>query len=198
MERFKELEIPVNVDFTPKDVKFPKYTLQNTLGKAEAEEMVARFLEFWQENDEWKAVSAKDVCEKIEEQAKDIHKTNNEVFTLMILDAARIDDGPNFVEIGMKYLFGKQYINTQRYGEGNNIAIYVAPTEKLLNAIRPFVQKWTYQHLNSGCIKPLFFKINNTNNYWLFTIKIYIVSVRNINKHCQTKKESEVYNEKNF
>ena len=61
MERFKELEIPVNVDFTPKDVKFLKYTLQNTLGKAEAEEMVARFLEFWQENDEWKAVSAKDV-----------------------------------------------------------------------------------------------------------------------------------------
>ena len=46
MERFKELEIPVNVDFTPKDVKFPKYALQNTLGKAEAEEMVARFLEF--------------------------------------------------------------------------------------------------------------------------------------------------------
>ena len=141
MERFKELETPVNVDFTPKDVKFPKYTLQNTLGKAEAEEMVARFLEFWQENDEWKAVSAKDVCEKIEEQAKDIHKTNNEVFTLMILDAVRVDNGPNFVEIGMKYLFGKQYINTQRYGEGNNIAIYVAPTEKLLNAIRPFVQK---------------------------------------------------------
>ena len=160
MERFKELEIPVNVDFTPKDVKFPKYALQNTLGKAEAEEMVARFLEFWQENDEWKAVSARDVCKRIEEQAKDIHKTNNEVFTLMILDAARIDDGPNFVEIGMKYLFGKQYINTQRYGEGEDLAIYVAPTDKLLNAIRSFVQRWTYQHPNSGRIRSLFFFIS--------------------------------------
>lgn len=133
MEKFKELKTPVTVDFNPKDVKFPRYALQNTLGKAEAEEMAARFLEFWQENDSWKAVSAEAVCERMEEQEKNFEKIKKEVFTLMFL--------PYFLKIGIDYLLKHEYIEMQYFGEGENISVYVGPTNKLLEAIRPFVQK---------------------------------------------------------
>ena len=140
MERFKELEVPVTVAFTPKDVKFPKYALQGTLRKAEAEEMTARFLEFWQENDDWKAVSAKLVCEKLEEQSKDILKTKDEVFTLMVADAF-LAEGSDFVEIGVDYLVKNKYIKFQQYGEEDDVEIFVAPTDKLLSAISSFVRR---------------------------------------------------------
>lgn len=132
MEKFKELKTPVTVDFNPKDVKFPRYALQNTLGKAEAEEMAARFLEFWQENDSWKAVSAEAVCERMEEQEKNFEQIK-EIFTLMFL--------PCFLKIGIDYLLEHEYIEMQYFGEGENISVYVGPTNKLLEAIRPFVQK---------------------------------------------------------
>ena len=141
MDKFKELKTPVTVDFLPKDVKFPKYVLQNTLGKAEAEEMAARFLEFWQEEEEWKAVSMLAVAERMDEQSKDLKKTNNEVFSLMIMDAYRIDNGPSFAEIGISYLVGKKYIDVQRYEEDGEVQIYIAPTDKLLDAIKSFVRK---------------------------------------------------------
>lgn len=132
MENFIELKTPVNVDFNPKDVKFPKYALQNTLGKAEAEEMAARFLEFWQENDQWKAVNAKLICERLDEQASNFEKFKG-IYTLMFL--------PCFIEIGTDYLIKHEYIEMQYFGEGNDTTVYVGPTKKLLEAIRPFVQK---------------------------------------------------------
>jgi len=141
MDKFKSLKNPVTVDFNPQDVKFPKYVLQGTLGKAEAEEMVARFLEFWQEEEEWKAVSMKSVAERMDEQSKDLKKLNNEAFSLMIMDSYRIDNGPTFAEIGVRFLVGNKYIDVQRYEEDGEVLIYIAPTDKLLNAIRKFVQK---------------------------------------------------------
>ena len=141
MEKFKTLKNPVTVDFNPQDVKFPKYVLQDTLGKAEAEEMAARFLEFWQEEEEWKAVSMKSVAERMDEQSKDLKKLNNEAFSLMIMDSYRIDNGPTFAEIGVRFLVGNKYIDVQRYEEDGEVLIYIAPTDKLLNAIRKFVQK---------------------------------------------------------
>ena len=108
--------------------------------KAEAEEMTARFLEFWQENDDWKAVSAKLVCEKLEEQSKDILKTKDEVFTLMVADAF-LAEGSDFVEIGVDYLVKNKYIKFQQYGEGDDVEIFVAPTDKLLSAISSFVRR---------------------------------------------------------
>ena len=141
MEKFKTLKNPVTVDFNPQDVKFPKYVLQDTLGKAEAEEMVARFLEFWQEEEEWKAISMKSVAERMDEQSKDLKKLNNEAFSLMIMDSYRIDNGPTFAEIGVRFLVGNKYIDVQRYEEDGEVLIYIAPTDKLLNAIRKFVQK---------------------------------------------------------
>ena len=141
MEKFKTLKNPVTVDFNPQDVKFPKYVLQDTLGKAEAEEMVARFLEFWQEEEEWKAISMKSVAERMDEQSKDLKKLNNEAFSLMIMDSYRIDNGPTFAEIGVRFLVGNKYIDVQRYEEDGEVLIYIAPTDKLLNAIRKFVKK---------------------------------------------------------
>lgn len=141
MDKFKSLKNPVTVNFNPQDVKFPKYVLQDTLGKAEAEEMVARFLEFWQEEEEWKAVSMKSVAERMDEQSKDLKKLNNEAFSLMIMDSYRIDNGPTFAEIGVRFLVGNKYIDVQRYEEDGEVLIYIAPTDKLLNAIRKFVQK---------------------------------------------------------
>jgi hypothetical protein len=141
MDKFKELKNPVTVDFLPKEVKFPKYVLQNTLGKAEAEEMAARFLEFWQEEDQWKAVSMKAVAERMDEQSQDLKKINSEVFTLIIMDAYRIDNGPTFAEIGVRYLVGNKFIDVQRYEEEGEVQIYIAPTDKLLNAIKSFVRK---------------------------------------------------------
>ena len=141
MEKFKTLKNPVTVDFNPQDVKFPKYVLQNTLGKAEAEEMAARFLEFWQEEEEWKAVSMKAIAERMDEQSQDLKKLNNEAFSLMIMDSYRIDNGPTFAEIGVRFLVGNKYIDVQRYEEDGEVLIYIAPTDKLLNAIRKFVQK---------------------------------------------------------
>ena len=141
MDKFKELKAKVTVDFGPKDVQFPKYVLQNTLGKAEAEEMAARFLEFWQEEDEWKAVSMKTVAERMDEQSKDLKKLNNEAFSLMIMDSYRIDNGPSFAEIGVRFLVGNKFIDVQRHEEDGEVQIYIAPTDKLLNAIRKFVKK---------------------------------------------------------
>ena len=141
MDKFKELKTKVTVDFGPKDVQFPKYVLQNTLGKAEAEEMAARFLEFWQEEDEWKAVSMKAVAERMDEQSKDLKKLNNEAFSLMIMDSYRIDNGPSFAEIGVRFLVGNKFIDVQRHEEDGEMQIYIAPTDKLLNAIRKFVKK---------------------------------------------------------
>jgi len=141
MEKFKTLKNPVTVDFNPQDVKFPKYVLQNTLGKAEAEEMAARFLEFWQEEEEWKAVSMKAIAERMDEQSQDLKKLNNEAFSLMIMDSYRIDNGPTFAEIGVRFLVGNKFIDVQRYEEDGEVLIYIAPTDKLLNAIRKFVQK---------------------------------------------------------
>jgi len=134
MENFIELKTPVNVDFSPKDVKFPRYALQNTLGKAEAEEMAARFLEFWQENDQWKAVNAKLICERLDEQANNFEKFKG-IYTLMFL--------PCFIEIGTDYLMKHEYIEMQYFDEGDDSLVYVGPTNKLLEAIRPFVQKQT-------------------------------------------------------
>lgn len=141
MDKFKSLKNPVTVDFGPKDVKFPKYVLQDTLGKAEAEEMAARFLEFWQEEEEWKAVSMKAIAERMDEQSQDLKKLNNEAFSLMIMDSYRIDNGPTFAEIGVRFLVGNKFIDVQRYEEDGEVLIYIAPTDKLLNAIRKFVQK---------------------------------------------------------
>lgn len=141
MERFKVLEHPVSVDFTPKDVKFVKYVLQDSLGKAEAEEMAARFLEFWAENDEWKAVAFPVVCQRLDEQFNNLQETLGKVTTLMILDACRSCGGSSFAEIGVRYLLNEKYIVTQRVAEGDDVIIYIAPTDKLLNAIRAFVVK---------------------------------------------------------
>jgi hypothetical protein len=141
MEKFKTLKNPVTVDFGPKDGKGPKYVLQNTLGKAEAEEMAARFLELWQEEEEWKAVSMKAIAERMDEQSQDLKKLNNEAFSLMIMDSYRIDNGPTFAEIGVRFLVGNKFIDVQRYEEDGEVLIYIAPTDKLLNAIRKFVQK---------------------------------------------------------
>jgi len=136
MDKFKELRTPVTVDFSPKDVKFPKYVLQDTLGKAEAEEMAARFLEFWQEEDAWKAVSMKVVAERMDEQAQDLKKLNSETFSLMIMDAYCIDNGPTFAEVGIRFLVGNKFIDVQRYEEDGEVQIYIAPTDKLLLCIR--------------------------------------------------------------
>ena len=141
MKKFKELKTKVTVDFLPKDVKFSKYVLPNALGKAEAEEMIARFLEFWQEEEEWTAVSMMAVAERMDEQFQDLKKTNNEVSTLMILDAYRVDNGPTFAEVGIRFLAGNKLIDVQRYEEDGQVQIYIAPTDKLLNALRSFVLK---------------------------------------------------------
>ena len=111
METFKELEHPVNVDFGPRDVKFPKYG--NTIGKAEADEIVLSLLEVWQQNKDWKAVFTGAICKKLHRDP----------------------------EPGMKYLLGNKYLDVQRYVMWNDMAIYLAPTAKLLDVMRPFVQK---------------------------------------------------------
>jgi hypothetical protein len=59
----------------------------------------------------------------------------------MIMDAYRIDNGPTFAEIGIRYLVGNKLIDVQRFEEDGEVQIYIAPTDKLLNAIKSFVRK---------------------------------------------------------
>jgi hypothetical protein len=59
----------------------------------------------------------------------------------MIMDSYRIDNGPSFAEIGVRFLVGNKFIDVQRHEEDGEMQIYIAPTDKLLNAIRKFVKK---------------------------------------------------------
>ena len=119
MRRFKEMKTLVTVDFGPRDVKFPKYFSGNVVGNVEAEEIVLCLLELWQENEGWKAVFTGTICEKLN----------------------RSENKPSSIELGMKYLLVNNYLAVQRYSNGGEVEIFVAPSDKLFGVMRLFAQK---------------------------------------------------------
>lgn len=138
MDRFKKLDTPVKVDFVPRDVTFCRYMLPNTLDKSEAEEMAARMLELWKENDSWMAVNYDAICDQLEKDLNDIENGLEVPYTFLVIDRFRIA-GPSAVEIGISYLINNGYIHIQRYEEDKSV--FMAPTDKLLEAVKRFTKK---------------------------------------------------------
>ena len=128
-----ELKEPLNVNFSPRDVKFPKYLLPDTLGKAEAEEIAARYVTICQEKNEWSGISLHDFAESLDEDARNIEEVSKRITTIILLDRWRMG-GPNFAEIGFQYLNSENFI-TWEEKDGEN---YFLPTEKLLKAIEKY------------------------------------------------------------
>ena len=129
-----EVKTPLNVNFTPKDVKFPKYMLPDTLGNSEAEEVAARLVTICQDNNKWAGINLRDFAETLENDFKDIEKVSKEVHTLILLDRCRIG-GSNFAEIGFHKLIAGEYITWEKQDNET----YFLPTEKLLKAIEKYV-----------------------------------------------------------
>ena len=129
-----EVKTPLNVNFTPKDVKFPKYMLPDTLGNSEAEEVAARLVTICQEKNEWSGISLRDFAETLDNDARNIKEVSKTTHTLILLDSCRIG-GSNFAEIGFWHLNNGKYITWENQ-DGEN---YILPTEKLLKAIEKYV-----------------------------------------------------------
>jgi len=128
-----ELKEPLNVNFSPRDVKFPKYLLPDTLGKAEAEEIAARYIIICQEKNKWDGISLRDFAESLDNDAKNIEEVSKETTTIILIDRWRMG-GPNFAEIGFQYLNSGDFIRWEEK-DGEN---YFLPTEKLLKAIEKY------------------------------------------------------------
>ena len=123
----------LDVSFSPKDVKFPKYLLPDTLGKAEAEEIAARYITICQEKNKWEGVNLRDFAESLDDDAKNIEEVSKEITTIILIDRWRMG-GPNFAEIGFQYLNSCDFI-TWEEKDGEN---YFLPTEKLLKAFEKY------------------------------------------------------------
>ena len=131
-----QVKNPLNVNFSPRDVKFSKYLLPDTLGKAEAEEITARYVTICQEKNKWEGISLRYFAETLDNDSNNIEEVSKEIYTLILLDRCRIG-GPTFAEIGFQNLINGGYITWKR----ENGETYFLPTEKLLKAIEKYVQK---------------------------------------------------------
>ena len=127
------------MNFSPEDVKFSKYVLPGALGKAEPEEVAARYISLCQENgNQWVGINLLDFCETLDRDARNIKEVSRKTQTLIVLDLARTDGGTDFFETGLSYLIGGQYITIEKTDEE---ALYFFPTQKLLKAVEKFVSK---------------------------------------------------------
>ena len=130
-----KLKENLDVNFSPRDVKFHKYMLPDTLVNTEAEEIAARYITICQAENEWTGFHLHDFAETLDEDLKNIDEVSKKVHTLITLDRFRIS-GPNFAETGFSSLINGKYITFEI--EDNDVRIF--PTKKLLKAIEKYVQ----------------------------------------------------------
>ena len=130
-----KLKKNLNVNFTPRDVKFYKYMLPDTLGNAEAEEIAARYVTICQAKNEWPDFRLRDFTETLDEDLKNIDEVSKKVHTLITLDRFKMSR-PNFAETGFSNLINGKYITFEI--EENDVRIF--PTKKLLKAIEKYAQ----------------------------------------------------------
>lgn len=131
-----KLEEPLEVNFTPKDLKFPKYMLPNTLGNSEAEEVIACYITICQTDNKWAGFYLSDFVESLVNDFNNIDEISKKIYTLITLDRFKKND-PTFAEIGLSYLLNFKYITFKN--EGDDTCIF--PTKKLLRDIEKYVFK---------------------------------------------------------
>ena len=153
------------VEFKPSQLKFPKYALVGTYGKAEAEEAMARLIEFSQKEGKWVAVSLDDFAESIEESIKrmrcadEIRVRNNQKRGRYEEECRHSKNGgaeipeptyeteievpfsiltfkPDAMIVGLKHLVANNYLEKMDVGE----TIYIKPTLEGINRLKKFVQ----------------------------------------------------------
>lgn len=64
------------INFKPSQLHFPRYVLLGTYDKGEAEEVMARIIEFSQKEDQWVAVSVKDFADSIDAAMDELTRAN--------------------------------------------------------------------------------------------------------------------------
>lgn len=128
------LKRSLNVEFTPRDVKFPKYMLPATFSDSNAEEIVARYITICQKENEWVGISLRSFVEVLDKDFIDIDDVSKRVYTHILQNCYK----PNHshpVRKGFRHLMHDSYIIWETY-EGEK---YILPTEKLLHAVERYV-----------------------------------------------------------
>lgn len=153
------------VEFKPSQLKFSKYALVGTYGKAEAEEAMARLIEFSQKEGKWVAVSLEDFAQSVEASLKEMRRAdeirvrNNQkrdryeekcrhskngraeipeptYETEIEVPFSTLTLNPDAMIVGLKYLVANNYLEKMDVGE----TIYIKPTLEGINRLKKFVQ----------------------------------------------------------
>ena len=119
-----------NVDFQPSDLLIKKYVLPNTYGNEDAEEILARIIEFSIEENQWVAVSASDFDGSVRKAFVENHFSQGFPISSTVLNTDSMLEGYNF-------LFSNNLLDVIELRED----IYLKPTGKAISLLKKFAVK---------------------------------------------------------
>jgi len=121
-ECFMKYQLPddlAEMPCQPCEIRFPKYALPMTIGKAESEEAAARIISFSQEAGEWTGVSWNQIIKMMKRDYEDYDEKDPRAeppFSGIFLS------GPRYVVIGIQELLEKDFLRKEKdTAEGTDV-----------------------------------------------------------------------------